>query len=150
VHFSTQYMREEDLNAMAAYLFDLDRMPETRTVSRALAPAEIAAPTASAAKATYSNLCAGCHGADGQGLPHVSVPLATNVSLRLTSPRNLIRSVLHGIPAQQFPGLERMEPMPGFADLLDDQAVADLVNWLRSRWGGQRSEVTAADVAKQR
>lgn len=150
VHFSTQYMREEDLNAMAAYLFDLDRMPETQTVSRALAPADMSAPAPGAARATYSNLCAACHGADGQGIPHVSVPLATNASLRLTSPHNLIRTMLHGIPAQHFPGLERMEPMPGFADLLDDQAVADLVNWMRSRWGGQQPEVTAADVAKLR
>lgn len=150
VHFSTQYMRDEDLKAMAAYLFDLDSMPQTESVARALAPAEMSEAVADTARATYGNLCSGCHGSGGQGMPHVAVPLSTNASLRLASPRNLIQAVLHGIPAQQFPGLERMEPMPAFADLLDDQAIADLANWMRAHWGGQPPRVTAADIAKLR
>lgn len=150
VHFSTQYMRDDDLNAMAAYLFDIDRMPETLPVARALAPVDVPERVVDAARATYVNLCSGCHGADGQGIPHVAVPLSTNASLKLASPRNLIHAVLHGIPTQHFPGLERMEPMPGFADLLDDQAIADLANWMRARWGGQQPGVTAADIAKSR
>jgi mono/diheme cytochrome c family protein len=150
VHFSTQYMRDEDLKAMAAYLFDLDSMPQTVSVARALAPAEMSEAVADAARATYGNLCSGCHGSSGQGVPHVAVPLSSNASLRLTSPRNLIQAVLHGIPAQQFPGLERMESMPAFADLLDDQAIADLANWMRAHWGGQQPSVTAADIAKLR
>lgn len=62
----------------------------------------------------HEDLVAGCHGVEGQGIPHVVVPLATNSSLKLTSPRNLIRAILQGIPAQRFPGLERMQPVPGF------------------------------------
>ena len=65
------------------------------------------------------------------------VPLSTNASLRLSDARNLVRTVLHGIPAQKFPGLERMEPMPSFKDKLTDQQVADLANWMRAVWGGQ-------------
>ena len=150
VHFSTQYMHDQDLNAMAAYLFDLDRMPDTGPVVRAPAPVDVPAPVAYAAKVTYGNLCSGCHGANGEGIPHVSVPLSTSASLRLNSARNLIHTVVHGIPAQQFPGLERMEPMPGFAGLLDDQAIADLANWMRARWGGQELSITASDIAKLR
>ncbi len=150
VHFSTQYMRDEDLGAMAAYLFDLDEMPDLASPPPAPAPVPVPAAIASSAQTTYANLCAGCHGPRGRGIPGVVVPLATNASLRLASPRNLIHAVLHGIPAQSFPGRERMQPMPGFADVLDDQAVADLANWLRARWGGQKPAVTAADVAKQR
>jgi mono/diheme cytochrome c family protein len=43
-----------------------------------------------------------------------------------------------------------MEPMPGFADLLDDHAVADLANWMRARWGGQQPSLSAEDIAKLR
>ena len=150
VHFSTQYMREEDLKAMAAYLFDLDQIPHEMALSPAPTPVSVPSQVAASARATYVNLCSGCHGASGQGIPHVAVPLSTNISPRLTSPRNLIHAVLHGIPAQRFPGLERMEPMPGFADMLDDKAVADLANWMRGQWGGQQPNVTAGDVAKVR
>lgn len=150
VHFSTQYLTDDDLKAMAAYLFDLDAMPATSTPPPAPAPVDVAPPVASAARSTYLNLCAGCHGAEGQGIPHVAVPLSTNASLRLESPRNFVRAVLNGIPAQSFPGLERMEAMPPFADLLDDRELADLTNWMRARWGGRQPAVTPEDIAKLR
>jgi mono/diheme cytochrome c family protein len=111
---------------------------------------EVPAPVAAAGRGTYLNLCAGCHGADGQGIPHVAVPLSTNASLRLASPRNFVRAVLHGIPAQRFPGLERMEAMPAFTELLDDKALADLTNWMRARWGGRQPIVTDEEIAKLR
>lgn len=150
VHFSTQYMSEDDLRAMAAYLFDLDALPATSAPPPAPAPVEVPPPIAAAARATYLNLCAGCHGSDGQGIPHVAIPLSTNASLRLASPRNFARAVLHGIPAQSFPGLERMEAMPAFTELLSDRELADLTNWMRARWGGQQPIVTDEEIAKLR
>jgi mono/diheme cytochrome c family protein len=150
VHFSTQYMREDDLQAMAAYLFDLDQIPNEMALSPAPGAISVPPQVATSARATYMNLCSGCHGATGEGIPHVAVPLSTNISPRLTSPRNLVHAILHGIPAQRFPGLERMAPMPGFADILDNQAIADLASWMRGQWGGQQPNVTAEDVRKLR
>ncbi|MGN6463284.1 MAG: cytochrome c [Pseudolabrys sp.] len=150
VHFSTQYMTDDDLRAMSAYLFDLDKLPETATPPAAPKPVAIPAETATSARATYLAVCSGCHGAEGQGIPHVVVPLATNASLRLTNARNLNRTILTGIPAQRFPGLERMQPMPGFAAHLNDQQVADLSNWMRATWGGQAPNVTPEDVRRLR
>ncbi len=39
-----------------------------------------------------------------------------------------------------------MRAMPAFADKLNDEQAAALVNYLRATWGGQRPDVTAADV----
>ncbi len=150
VHFSTQYWDDADLRAMVAYLFDLDAAPTASEPLPTVAPASLSPYVTRSARATYLNLCSGCHGANGQGIPHVAVPMATNASLRLASPRNLIRSVLYGIPAQSFPGLERMEAMPAFAELLDDRELADLSNWMRAQWGGQEPTVTVEDIAKLR
>jgi mono/diheme cytochrome c family protein len=147
VHLSTQYMTDADMQALSAYLFDLDKMPAESTSLPAPKPVAVPEQVAKAGRESYLNLCSGCHGGEGQGIPHVSVPLATNASLRLTDSRNLVRAVLHGIPAQRFPGLERMQPMPGFGGTLDDRAVADLATWLRARWGGQQGAVTPQDVA---
>jgi mono/diheme cytochrome c family protein len=150
VHFSTQYMTGEDLNAMSAYLFDLDATPNWSVPPPAPKPVEVAPALAASAHATYLNLCSACHGAEGQGIPHVVVPLSTNASLRLSDARNLVHAVLHGIPAQKFPGLERMEPMPSFKDKLSDQQVADLANWMRAVWGGQKPAFKPEGVASIR
>ena len=36
--------------------------------------------------------------------------------------------------------------MPAFADKLSDEQAAALVNYLRASWGGQKPDVTAANV----
>ena len=150
VHFSTQYMTSDDLSALSAYLFGFDQMPSGLSPPIPPAPVAVAPELVASAKPTYMELCSGCHGVEGQGIPHVVVPLATNASLRLTSPRNMIHTVLNGIPALRFPGLERMQPMPGFHDQSDDRQVADLINWMRASWGGQGPKVTPDDVRQMR
>jgi mono/diheme cytochrome c family protein len=150
VHFSTQYMTAEDLKALSAYLFDLDAAPDKSTPPPAPKPVALVPAFAASAHATYLNLCSACHGAEGQGIPHVVVPLSTNASLRLSDARNLVRTVLNGIPAQKFPGLERMESMPSFNDKLTDQQIADLANWMRAVWGGQEPTFEAEGVASVR
>jgi mono/diheme cytochrome c family protein len=60
-----------------------------------------------------------------------------NATLRLPSGRNLLRIMADGLPAQQFPDGETMQPMPGFAHLLTPQELAELADYLRQSWGGQ-------------
>ncbi|WP_449409409.1 c-type cytochrome [Methylobacterium komagatae] len=150
VHFSTQHMDEADLTALSAYLFDRDALPSEP--EKPVAPTPVAVPQAVAtrAQATYAGLCAGCHGQAGEGIPHVSVPLRTNALMRVASGSGLVRATLHGLPAQRFPGNERMEAMPPFANLLDDTALAELGTWMRAEWGGQSTPVSAEEVARQR
>jgi mono/diheme cytochrome c family protein len=145
VHFSTQYLEEADLTAMAAYL-----LGEPPPPVKPIVPATVSAKVGESGQRTWFALCAGCHGIEGQGVPHVSVPMRTNSSLRIPSSRGFLTSVLHGIAQQDFPGLERMQAMPGFAAHLSDQEIADLATWTRAAWGGQGVEVTAAEVAKLR
>jgi mono/diheme cytochrome c family protein len=95
---------------------------------------------------TYVALCAGCHGLNGEGVPNTVVPMRGNTTLRLANPRNLIVSVLDGIAAESFPYLQRMQAMPPFADKLSDQQAAELANYLRVSFGGQKPDVTPAAV----
>ena len=111
---------------------------------------ETAADKWQAGRQTYLNVCAGCHGRDGEGRAHVAVAMAGNSTLRLADPANLLVSTLHGLPAQQFPGLERMQDMPGFAHQLADAELAELANYLRVRFGGQPGDVQADAVGKLR
>ena len=145
VHFSTQYLDDADLAAMATYL-----LGEPPPPVKPIVPAKVSAKISESGQRTYFALCAGCHGIEGQGVPHVAVPMGTNSSLRLPSARGFLTPVMHGIAQQDFPGLERMQAMPGFAANLSDQEIADLATWTRAIWGGQGIEVTAAEVAQLR
>lgn len=139
-HHSTRYLRDEDLKAMSVYLMGEDP-PDARVVD-----AEHSASADSPGRRHYLNVCAGCHGAQGQGVPHVAVAMKGNTTLRLDHPRNLVKVIHDGIDAQEFNGFERMQAMPGFADKLSSAEIAELVNFLRQSWGGLDAIIDAAAV----
>ena len=137
VMLSTRHLTPTDLHAAVTFLLG-DTPPAVMGLAGRVAP--------DAERTGYLALCAGCHGPDGHGIPNTVVGLRENTTVRLRDPRNLIVSILDGIPAQNFPNLQSMQAMPGFADMLDDEQAARLVNYLRVTWGGQENGVTAATV----
>ena len=147
LHHSTQHLPQDDHKAMATYLLG-DQPPEARKVtSVALDKLD---QSAQQGRQHYLNLCAGCHGAAGEGVPHVAVAMDGNTSLRLSDSRNLLRVIDDGIQEQQFTGFERMQPMPGFADKLDDAQLRDLLHYLRQTWGGLPDDMPLEAVAELR
>lgn len=147
VQLSTQYLTRDDLRAMSTYL--LGDQPPLALPVQTSAPSADMAPLA-AGRSVYLAVCAGCHGAEGAGKPHVAVAMRDNSTVRARDPHNLLVSVLDGIDAQDFPGLERMQDMPGFAGTLSNQDIAQLANYLRAQWGGQPADVSADQVRKLR
>ena len=146
-HHSTQYLPKDDHKAMATYLLG-DQPPEPRKVaSVALDQLD---ESAQQGRQHYLNVCAGCHGVAGEGIPHVAVAMEGNTTLRLTDARNLLRVIDDGIKEQQFTGFERMQPMPGFSDTLDDTQMLDLLHYLRQTWGGLDAQLTAEQVSQLR
>ena len=95
-------------------------------------------------------MCAGCHSANGQGKPNVTVALHGNSTVRNEQPHNLIRVILAGVSAKQFPGNQGRQAMPGFDTKLNDQQVAELANYLRASFGGLKADVQPGDVASVR
>jgi mono/diheme cytochrome c family protein len=158
VKFSTSQLSDADIDAMISYL--LGDQPSAVAAADATAPSGEAATENGAAATTnaaseaprrhYLALCAGCHGPDGEGVPHVAVALQGNSSVRDPQPHNLIVAILDGLPEHDFVGLDRMQDMPGFAQELGDAEVAALAGWLRARYGGQPSLIGAELVARLR
>lgn len=145
VHHSTQHLEDGDLSAMATYLLG-DQPPAARVV-QAVAHETMTA-SSQRGRQQYLNVCAGCHGADGEGKPHIAVAMKGNTILRQADSRNLVKVVLDGIREQQFTGFERMQPMPGFAGKLDDQQLTDMVNYLREAWGGLPGDLSTEQLAQ--
>ncbi len=142
VMLSTRHLTANDLSKAVTFL-----MGDTPPPPAPLAPASPVADSAiGPGRLAYLSLCAGCHGLDGSGVPNTTVAMRGNTTLRLSDPRNLIVSMLDGIPAQNFPYGQSMQAMPGFAGKLTDQQAADLANYLRVAFGGQGADVTPAAV----
>ncbi|SAL82725.1 cytochrome c, class I [Caballeronia arvi] len=146
VYLSTQHLSENDSRALATYLLgDAPPKPAPLVAAKVDDPTQLAA-----GRSLYLDSCAGCHGFDGQGKPHVAVAMDGNSTLRQADPRNLIVSMLDGIEAQRFPGLENMQHMPGFAGTYTDEQIAQLANYLRATWGGQPADISADKVKSLR
>ncbi|NUO76234.1 MAG: cytochrome c [Lysobacter sp.] len=141
VRLSTSRLKPADLDAMTAYLLG-DAPPAPQAL------AQTATPPSDGAGRHYLNLCAGCHGREREGVPHVAPGLRDNSSVRDRDPHNLIVAILDGLPEHDLVGLERMQPMPGFAQDLSDAEVAALANWLRAP--AQAPAVDADAVAELR
>ncbi len=138
VHLSSQYMTHDDLRAISTYIMG----------DKPVAPAPLQTQSAdgeqmAAGRRVYLSVCAGCHGVEGEGKPHVAVSMRGNSTVRQNDAHNLIVSMLDGIEEQGFPGLERMQAMPGFANTLSDDELAHVANYLRGAWGGRPAEVSA-------
>jgi mono/diheme cytochrome c family protein len=141
---STRYLTKEDAAAMATYLTGsaVPAPPMTAPVRPSIATGE--------GRQLYVQLCSGCHGLEGEGIPHVAPAMTTNASLRFPDPLNVLFVVLDGLPGGEFPDLERMQPMPGFRYLLSDAEIAELMTYLRATWTDAAAPVTVSAVTAAR
>ncbi len=119
VHTSLQYLNDDDVHAMAAYL-KATPAKESFTEKRLTDP-----PGAVA----YLTHCASCHQQDGKGLGGAVPPLAGNGAVMAGGPQDVIRTILGGMPAQGSYG-----PMPGFSTSLTSGQIAEIANYVRSAW----------------
>lgn len=142
---STQYLSDADLGAIAAFLKSL---PPSHPPGRSPSPAGRAPP---AGAALYAAHCAACHGPGGEGIAPMFPALARNPVMNSPSPISLIRVTLLGsTPVATAAGGPPGPPMPAYATQLDDQAIADIVGYIRASWGNQGSAVSAKAVAQVR
>jgi mono/diheme cytochrome c family protein len=143
---STQYLRDDDLQAMAEYLNSLPARP----------PA-IAEPTKLDSKSLadhggeiYAQRCADCHGKDGSGVPDVYPPLNGNASVLEPTGINATRAVLLGGFAPVTASNPRPYSMPPYAQQLNDSDVAAVVTYIRQAWSNHAPPVQERDVIKYR
>lgn len=143
VSLSLGQLPEADAEAIADYILSLDnntpppgpdcaatRAAATSTATSGAA-STVSAPEFAQGEALFAGACAGCHGGGApmrtiDGRPGLSVVSAATAS----DPRNLIKTILDGIPMS---AREPSHYMPPFADTLDDAHIAALAGYLRSQ-----------------
>ena len=107
----------------------------------------VAPASAGGGASVYTANCAGCHGAQGTGLPGTFPPLAGNpfVVGDAKAVIHVIKAGLNGpvnVKGQTYNG-----QMPAWKGQLTNKQIADVATYIRSAWGNKGSAVTEADVS---
>lgn len=93
-------------------------------------------------KVQFATLCAACHQPEGQGLAGLAPPLV-NSRWANGDERILARIVINGKADDNL-------VMPTLGPVLNDEAVADVLTFVRSSWGHNAGAVSPAVVAQAR
>jgi alcohol dehydrogenase (quinone), cytochrome c subunit len=149
---STSYFSDCDIDAIAVYLKSLPATSAQQAVTydNTTTDALLNAPTTQSGAATYVGDCASCHGFDAKGFTSYIPALAGNPVVLDENPSSLINVVLNGSVSLVAQGAPEAYRMPQFRQQMSDQYAADVITFMRNRWGNQAPAVTAAQVAKLR
>ncbi|MGG6430584.1 c-type cytochrome [Acetobacter ghanensis] len=155
VGWSTQYFTDSDLHAIAKYLKSMPPVPPSRgdyTYDPSTAQALDSGNTANNPGArVYVEQCAACHRNDGGGVARMFPPLAGNPVVVGDDPTSIAHIVMAGGVLPPTNWAPSAVAMPDYKNILSDQQMADVVNFIRSAWGNKApANVTAADVQKLR
>jgi mono/diheme cytochrome c family protein len=161
VEHSLQYLKPEDLKAIAVYLKTVpvqhgpDAAPRSRQGKPAhdyemLRGADAETVSQHAGAEMFLEHCATCHTATGagKGVGDQAYPSLFNHSaVGALDTTNLVSVMLNGVSRDMKSGPVFM---PSFAHEMSDEQIATLANYLTRQFGNPASKTTAKDVAKLR
>ena len=98
----------------------------------------------SAGKNLYDRTCAACHQLEGQGIPNAFPPLAKSDFLNANADR-AVNAVLHGLSGEITVNGKKFNNVMTSQNLTDDQ-VADVLTYVYSSWGNNKTVITPAKV----
>ena len=94
----------------------------------------------------YQDFCIQCHGATGEGVPGSFPPLAQSDYLRNEVEKS-IQGLKYGMRGPIVVNGENYNSVM-VAQGLDDEEIADIMNYIRNSWGNQNTlQITPQDVA---
>lgn len=97
-------------------------------------------------KERYLTLCVACHQLNGQGLAGLAPPLAESEWVE-GSEQRLARIILHGVRGEiTAAGVTFNVEMPPLGAALDDEAIAEIMTYVRNEWGNRAAPVETSVV----
>lgn len=157
VEHSMQQMTDPDLHAIASYLKSLPS--DTPVKNRRVNPQQETQKTAdtltkghnlNAGQMLYMNNCEACHWTDGNGAKGIFPRLNGGDLVLADNPTGLISIILQGAQTPSTPKAPSVNAMPGFAERLSDEQVAQLASFVRSGWSNDAPAVSPKDVKEVR
>lgn len=150
---SMQYLTDEDLKSIAAYLKSLkpaktNVLPFAYDSKTGIALYHGRADSDGAR--IYLDRCAACHRSNGTGYGKAFPALAGNAVLQTKNPTSAIHIVLSGSAQPGTAVAPSSLTMAPYEKLLSDQEVARVVTFIQTSWGNQGGPASAAQVAELR
>jgi len=156
VEDSTQYMSNDDRNAIARYLKSLPAQqrsgayePNSRGARQGVEAMRTGAVQRPGA-GIFLSFCAKCHQTDGSGKPLKYPKLAGNPTVLASDPTSLMRLLVEGGSSPDTNGGPKREKMPAFATKLTSEEMAQVLTFVRSTWGNNAAPVTTRQVMSLR
>ena len=98
-------------------------------------------------EAIYQDFCVQCHMSEGQGVPNAFPPLAKSDFLKNNLEQSL-KGVKYGMRGPIKVNGKNYDGVMA-AQGLDDEEVADVMNYVLSNWGNKlEAQITTAQIAK--
>lgn len=114
----------------------------------ATASIEMVADGSTSGKNVYTASCATCHQPDGKGSGNLA-PTLIETSYVNGDNAKLIAVILKGLKNEKIDGKDYNNPMPPF-NQLSDEAIANVLTFVRSSFGNSAGAITAEEVKQQR
>jgi mono/diheme cytochrome c family protein len=142
---STRHMSTDDLRDIAIFLKGLP--PQEPAVDQKPAIEQIAA-----GRTKYEQYCDKCHLASGRGGLLTGPRIQGSAVVQASDPASLINVILYGpdVPTAALGAFGGWDTMKPYKDVLSNDEVAAVSNYVRNSWGNKGKIVTARDVARQR
>jgi thiosulfate dehydrogenase len=147
IHGSTQHFTNSDTHAIATYLSSLS--PARGELPKAPSAAAADDLFTTRGGLGYVQFCSRCHGEAGGGARDVFPPLSGNPTVAAADSATLLHVTLTGWRTASTAATPRVYTMPALARLSDGE-LAEILTFIRARWGGGAGKVTASDVSKMR
>jgi mono/diheme cytochrome c family protein len=156
VEDSTQYLSDDDLAAVAAYLKSLPprepaglydmRSRAAQQTMQALRTGDVERPGAG----IFQSYCARCHQSDGLGVVQKYPRLAGNPAVLAPQTTSLVRLLVEGGASPHTENGPPSRKMPSFADKLTSEEMAQVLTFIRNTWGNAAPPVSTRDVTSTR
>jgi mono/diheme cytochrome c family protein len=128
IHDSLRYLSAGDLQSMAIYLKD---QPPSNSPEK---PLKASFPQLDQGRLVYENNCSSCHQSNGKGIAGSVPGLAGDGAVTAAQPYDVVMAVLEGFPAQGSWGA-----MGSFANVLSDDQISAVTNYVRTAWNNNAS-----------
>jgi mono/diheme cytochrome c family protein len=142
---STQYLNNNDLNAISSYLVSLSGKKPASHTHAAASQTRGAIAAGGSGQTLYLSYCSTCHGTTGQGTDDNAPSLVNNPSVSAEEPDNLIKVIAFGAETPVTQGNIPFK-MPAYHGLLQPQQMRDIVNYVRGEWGNSPHPVDEDNI----
>lgn len=117
----------------------IQKMPGTAAAKTAI-PKRTVEEKIKIGKEIFGTTCFACHQSEGQGIPNTFPPLAKSDYLNADSKR-AIKTILHGLTGEITVNGKKYNNIMPSQNLSDDE-IANVLTYIYSNWGNNKTEVT--------